>query len=577
MFLAMGLILGGIGGALLVEVLRARPAARREVRVTVAADIVPRRRSATLADHAFSTAIPEPARGGPADRREESHPDHLAGPDRRTAVRSPGVGVMMTSSSARAVPVRADAPADSRREFGLDVGSEPLLDTYRVRGMATTVLAEDRRSRLDVGMASEHVTSRAAGVAVLERPVSIEAMTIAYLEVLASAGGDEATDGGGGRSLLSAADPTDACAPERRIAAERCGLAVRARAGAQQSAEAVRLAQRTYDDHIRRAEGAEATADAMAVRREKEAAQGRFRATYDRSLSTDEAEAAARDWLIQINEINAAARTASANAKRERAAAASIGASLERMGLEADAARIAAETAEAACLAARQSVAECEERAAGITPPATTPHLPPAGPPDDADEQLVAALSAGDTPTVFRLVRGDRTALVSLVERLAGSDAAARRKWQLTLSSLVDAIVAVSIEAGALEFPTDHPFWGAFTHVQDRDIAQALASLGHRFDGLGGFADDRMPTQRDLSLAMGYAGLDPMRIRKWPTEAEMADLYRDVTVAADEHLAQTAGDLTLSELVALLGRRADGLAELWNEWGRVRPLLLEGA
>ena len=57
----------------------------------------------------------------------------------------------------------------------------------------------------------------------------------------------------------------------------------------------------------------------------------------------------------------------------------------------------------------------------------------------------------------------------------------------------------------------------------------------------------------------------------------MAELYRDVIVAADEHLAATAGDLSLSELVALLGRRADGLADLWNEWGRVRPLLLEGA
>ena len=35
-----------------------------------------------------------------------------------------------------------------------------------------------------------------------------------------------------------------------------------------------------------------------------------------------------------------------------------------------------------------------------------------------------------------------------------------------------------------------------------------------------GFADERVPSQRDLSLAVGYAGLDPMRIRRWPTEAE---------------------------------------------------------
>jgi hypothetical protein len=87
--------------------------------------------------------------------------------------------------------------------------------------------------------------------------------------------------------------------------------------------------------------------------------------------------------------------------------------------------------------------------------------------------------------------------------------------------------------------------------------------------------DGRVPSQRDLSLAVGYAGLDPMRIRHWPTEAEMQDLYRDVAVAADEHLAAAAGDLTLGELVTMLGRRADGLTEVWNQWGRLRPLLLE--
>jgi len=37
------------------------------------------------------------------------------------------------------------------------------------------------------------------------------------------------------------------------------------------------------------------------------------------------------------------------------------------------------------------------------------------------------------------------------------------------------------------------------------------------------------------------------------------------------------GGLTLGELVSLLGRRADALPELWNEWARVRPLLLAGA
>ena len=48
----------------------------------------------------------------------------------------------------------------------------------------------------------------------------------------------------------------------------------------------------------------------------------------------------------------------------------------------------------------------------------------------------------------------------------------------------------------------------------------------------------------------------------------------DVRVAADEYVADAAGGLTLGELVTLLGRRADALTELWNEWGTVRPILL---
>jgi hypothetical protein len=30
-------------------------------------------------------------------------------------------------------------------------------------------------------------------------------------------------------------------------------------------------------------------------------------------------------------------------------------------------------------------------------------------------------------------------------------------------------------------------------------------------------------------------------------------------------------------MVDLLGRRAEGLSDLWKAWGRVRPLLLEGS
>jgi hypothetical protein len=244
---------------------------------------------------------------------------------------------------------------------------------------------------------------------------------------------------------------------------------------------------------------------------------------------------------------------------------------LDRMAMDVEATRIAAETAEAACLAARDAVAACEEAAANPTPAA------PTGGPADGDLLPAGDMALGGpgTPRIFRLVRGDRSAMVELVDAMAGDDPVARRRWQTSLSDLVDAILADSIAAASLEFPADHPFWGPFTREQDREIAQALSSLGYRFDGLGGWVDGRIPSQRDLSLALGYAGIDPMRIRQWPTESEMSELFADVAVAADERLAGAAGDLTLGELVTMLGRRADGLAEVWNQWGRLRPLMLE--
>ncbi len=71
---------------------------------------------------------------------------------------------------------------------------------------------------------------------------------------------------------------TERCADERRIAAERCELATRARGHAEQALEALRLAQRNYDAHEAAAVTAAWRADPRAVHEAKEAAQGGFRA-----------------------------------------------------------------------------------------------------------------------------------------------------------------------------------------------------------------------------------------------------------------------------------------------------------
>jgi len=179
-------------------------------------------------------------------------------------------------------------------------------------------------------------------------------------------------------------------------------------------------------------------------------------------------------------------------------------------------------------------------------------------------------------PLVVRILRGDRDARQRLVASLAAGDAEAEREWQLRVARLVDAIVARAIEDGYLDVPEDHAFWRLFERREARDIVGALSALGYRYDGMGGFADGRVPAARDLSLAVGYAGLDRMRIRTWPRDAEIAALYEHAVVSADEWLADEAGDLSLGRMVDALGNRAAELADLWNAWGRVRPVLLGG-
>ncbi len=593
-FLALGLVLGVFSGAAIVEFLRARPPLAHEVKVTVAHDAIPRR-SSTLADDAFTSARPEPARGGPADRRWTDGVMPAGTAERRTTVRfsaapptAAGPAAALRRPPAAAIPVGPgpdvpmpgqimepalpltgvppERPAEPRAELvGVPVssGTDPMLTAMRLH-----YLPQTRRRHAAAGAAA--VAPALAASVEREATPSRPPTAVGLLDRPAGAGGDQA-------AAAPASAPVERCAEERRLAEERCELATRARAQADVAADALRQAQRAYEAHEAAALEAASLSDARSIHAAKEAAQGGFRSAVRSAADPDSLEAAARDWLTEINRINTEAKDAAARATREHAAAAEIGAMLDRLGLEADAARIGADNADAACVAARAAVADCDERAISDAAAFMPPPPPPASPlPGLADDETLGhALEAGGAPRIFRLLHGDRVAMTTVVTALAGDDADARRRWQLHLTGLIEAIIADAIQAAYLEFPDEHPFWGSFTRIQNRDISQALSSLGFRFDGLGGWTDNRIPAQRDLSLALGYAGLDPMRVRHWPNEEATAELYHDVAVAADEYLAGVAGDLTLAEMVAMLGRRADGLADVWNQWGRIRPLLLE--
>ena len=374
------------------------------------------------------------------------------------------------------------------------------------------------------------------------------------------------------------AEPVDLCSTQRAAADDACGRANRLAAVAAAAQERLRETRRAYDEHVARRDRAAETIDPRAIRAAKDDAQAQFRRSRLAARDRAAVEAAAAAWLREINRINARSRASALVMSREAAVEVELLKAVDKAGLDADVARIGSEHAAEECRAARMALATCEEaeRLGSPLPEPAVPATPrkPA-PEDEAEMELPAA--AGQDVAILRLLRGDRATMRSIVDRLAGSDPVEQRRWQLLMSDLVDAIIARAIDASALTFPTGHVLWGPYTQVQCREIASALAALGYRFDGMGGFADGRVPSQRDLSLAVGYAGEDPMRVRFWPTEADMPALFRDVQVDAGRYLAEAAGGLTMGEMLDLLGRRAEPLAELWNAWGRVRPMLLDAS
>jgi hypothetical protein len=633
-FLALGLILGIATGAALIEVLRVRAPASREVRVTVARNSIHARRAATLADDGFPDATAGPATGGPGDRRWNDldpattdvaargrraddraadtapHGDfvsiHRTSVQESPAVPAPvppaaatvGVSGLMPEADDGHRPRTADAttlparpalmwlsPASAGSASGLvavpmslepDPITQALRSTAAQVAVASMVAGSDPRNAPGARTETASTTDPGGNAGGDASPARVASSTASSAEGTTDAGVPQASE-----------DTSDGgpCAEERRVAAERCAVAVRAREGAAGAAEALRVAHRTYDTHVGNAETAAATIDPRSVRAAKELAQRRFRDSRAAAATNDDVEAAARTWLGEINHINRETREAGVRIERDRAAATALAPVLERLAVQADAARISAERADEACIAAREAVAACDEaRMREIAAAAAGPILAP------SEDRIAAAMPpleqafepstpmgsrAGVDATLLRILRGDRDAMLAAVARLGGDDPDARRRWQEWLSGLAEALIARAIEAAAFDFPLDHFFWGPFSQTQNRDIAAALSSIGHRFDGFGGWVDERVPSQRDLSMAVGYAGLDPMRIRRWPTEGEMRELMSEVRVAADEYVAAAAGGLTLGELVTLLGRRADGLTELWNEWGIARPILLE--
>lgn len=200
-------------------------------------------------------------------------------------------------------------------------------------------------------------------------------------------------------------------------------------------------------------------------------------------------------------------------------------------------------------------------------------HAPMAAPAPDAPSSEADIASIDETPALTRILRGDHHALFAAAAALAADDSMDQRAWERAIRSVTDAIVTRTIAVGCLDFPVGNPFWDTFTVPQCRDIAGALAAAGHRFDGVDGWEHGRVPNYRDLTIAVAGAGLEPRRVRSWPTQEEMDDLFLEVTAAPDEFVAVRAPNLDMEELHDLVGFGDTDRALLWANWDRARTVL----
>lgn len=295
---------------------------------------------------------------------------------------------------------------------------------------------------------------------------------------------------------------------------------------------------------------------------QKDRARLAYRVALEAADSKAAVERAASDWLRDIDRLNRQLDEAEKHAGGVYERLAELERRLPGIELAADASRIAAEAAQDACLAARRALAACEEEAQASSNISESEPL-----------AVASAPATSDLPMSL-VLRGDRRAQLGLALRLAEETGIEAGRLQLLLIELRDQIAARALDEHVIRFPSDHPFWSQFTPTEAREVVASLATMGYRFDGRDGWAFGRAPTAHDLALALSYCGYDPRALRRPAGQGAIEELWLGTEVQTEEYLGHKAPDLELGTLMALLGNGAVGLGELWDIWGRLRPLLL---
>jgi hypothetical protein len=381
------------------------------------------------------------------------------------------------------------------------------------------------------------------------------------------------------------------CGELRLQADSICGRAQQQKLDAGSARLALQDARRELTRSQRELDTARTTADHTTIAE----AKARARSAYQREVASsgpDAASGAAAAWLRDISRVNRDARLARRSLAKAGEAVRQWTRIVAEMEQRADAARIRAEIAASECLAARQRLATCEGNA-GVPEPdpavgesAAVPSAeaePPAGngtaaTRDDSRGKPLSVQARGRRkrgPLVIeQLAMGDREAMGMVAAELATVTGHPPSHFLLLVQELVDAIRAVAAERRYLAFDDRNPFWAQFDLDERRTIMIALADLGFRFDPEEGWYGDRAPGTAELAIALAYAGHEPRSVRYQPSASELRDLPASISVSALACLSALAPGLSLSELSDLLGPRMDSLGPLWDDWARVRPVLL---
>jgi hypothetical protein len=371
----------------------------------------------------------------------------------------------------------------------------------------------------------------------------------------------------------------DPCA-EVRAEAERICVDAEHKAAASEAQQ-----ERLRELRSEEAMVAEERAAVANVRDRRRIAEAKDEAAHDyrRALNAAQepaaAQAAAAEWLRKVDRLNRTARIAGAREGELARRALELHQLLPATQLAVDAARIAAEVAQASCAEARRVAIECTE-ATGASAGSGAEKAPPEPQPARAREAAQSmVLEARPAPLEVRgtalreLLLGDRQPLLRFALLLAGETGLEPGRLQLLLVELREAIIAGALANHAFRFPAEHPFWNQFGQAGGVQVAGALSSLGFRFDGRAGWADDRVPQIRDLALALSYAGFDPRSLRRPAGQAAIDALWHGTLVLPAEWLLQRAPQLELEAVVEALGPPGARLTDLWAIWPQARELL----